>query len=308
MKRSFYIASLLVLAILISCEKKEAIPLKLEVHTAKNSYKVGEQVLFHISGNPDQLTFFSGEEGHKYIYRERTKAIPQAVTLEFASNRRYGTDAQQPNSLRLLVSQQFAGVYQPDAIKESDWADITAAFTLSGIQANDATYVSSGQVDLSKLSTLGFNLDANAFIYFAFKYRGTTGSTQPRWWINHFSLNTETTAGVILPIANLQTAAWTSIGLENSPVPWLLSSAGLRFQGGGATIGSNQVWAISKPLDLTSVTPDKGVALKNMSTRIDTYAYTFTAPGTYEITFVGSNSNVYGAYPAIKTVTLEVTE
>lgn len=308
MKRSFYIASLLVLAILISCEKKEAIPLNLEVHTAKNSYKVGEQVLFHISGNPDQLTFFSGEEGHKYIYRERTKAIPQAVTLEFASNRRYGTDAQQPNSLRLLVSQQFAGVYQPDAIKESDWTDITAAFTLSGIQANDATYVSSGQVDLSKLSTLGFNLDANAFIYFAFKYRGTTGSTQPRWWINQFSLNTETTAGVILPIANLQTAAWTSIGLENSPVPWLLSSAGLRFQGGGATIGSNQVWAISKPLDLTSVTPDKGVALKNMSTRIDTYAYTFTAPGTYEITFVGSNSNVYGAHPAIKTVTLEVTE
>lgn len=308
MKRSFYIASLLVLAILISCEKKEAIPLNLEVHTAKNSYKVGEQVLFHISGNPDQLTFFSGEEGHKYIYRERTKAIPQAVTLEFASNRRYGTDAQQPNSLRLLVSQQFAGVYQPDAIKESDWTDITAAFTLSGIQANDATYVSSGQVDLSKLSTLGFNLDANAFIYFAFKYRGTTGSTQPRWLINQFSLNTETTAGVILPIANLQTAAWTSIGLENSPVPWLLSSAGLRFQGGGATIGSNQVWAISKPLDLTSVTPDKGVALKNMSTRIDTYAYTFTAPGTYEITFVGSNSNVYGAYPAIKTVTLEVTE
>lgn len=308
MKRSFYLASLLVLAILISCEKKEAIPLNLEVHTAKNSYKVGEQVLFHISGNPDQLTFFSGEEGHKYIYRERTKAIPQAVTLEFASNRRYGTDAQQPNSLRLLVSQQFAGVYQPDAIKESDWTDITAAFTLSGIQANDATYVSSGQVDLSKLSTLGFNLDANAFIYFAFKYRGTTGSTQPRWWINQFSLNTETTAGVILPIANLQTAAWTSIGLENSPVPWLLSSAGLRFQGGGATIGSNQVWAISKPLDLTSVTPDKGVALKNMSTRIDTYAYTFTAPGTYEITFVGSNSNVYGAYPAIKTVTLEVTE
>ncbi|WP_312193403.1 DUF5017 domain-containing protein, partial [Sphingobacterium sp.] len=195
MKRSFYIASLLVLAILISCEKKEAIPLNLEVHTAKNSYKVGEQVLFHISGNPDQLTFFSGEEGHKYIYRERTKAIPQAVTLEFASNRRYGTDAQQPNSLRLLVSQQFAGVYQPDAIKESDWTDITAAFTLSGIQANDATYVSSGQVDLSKLSTLGFNLDANAFIYFAFKYRGTTGSTQPRWLINQFSLNTETTAG-----------------------------------------------------------------------------------------------------------------
>lgn len=308
MKRYIYIASLLVLPILQSCEKKEAIPLNLEVHTDKNSYKVGEQVLFHISGNPDQLTFFSGEEGHKYVYRERTKAIPQAVTLEFSSNRRYGTDVQQPNSLRLLVSQQFAGVYQPDAIKESDWVDITAAFKLSGIQANDATYVSSGQVDLSKLSASGFNLNANAMVYFAFKYTGTNGSTQPRWWINQFSLNTETTEGITLPIANLQGAAWTSIGLENSPVSWLLSSAGLRFQGGGATIGSNHVWAISKPLDLTSVTPDKGVALKNMSTRMDTYAYSFTTPGTYEITFVGSNSNVYGEYPVVKTVELEVTE
>ncbi len=308
MKRYIGIASLLVLSILQSCEKKEALPLNLEIHADKKSYKVGEQVLFHIRGNPDQLTFYSGEEGHKYIYRSRIKANPQAVTLEFATNRRYGADAQQPNSLRLLVSQQFAGVYKPDAIKESDWVDITSAFTLSGIQANDATYVSSGKVDLSKLSTLGFNLDANALVYFAFKYTGTTGSTQPRWWINQFNLNTETTEGITLPIADLQGAAWTSIGLTNSPVSWLSSSAGLRFQGGGATVGSNKVWAISKPLDLTSVTPDKGVALKNMSTRMDSYAYTFTTPGTYEITFVGSNSNVYGENSVVKTVELEVTE
>lgn len=308
MKRYISFTALLVLFVLQSCEKKEIIPLNFEVHSDKNSYKAGEPVTFQISGNPEQLTFFSGEEGHKYAYRERTKAVPHAITLEFASNRRYGSDAQQPNSLRLLVSQRFSGIYQADAITEGEWVDITDAFTLSGIQANDATYTPSGQVDLSKLAALGFNLDPNALVYFAFKYSGHTGSTQPRWWINLFSLNTLTTEGINLPIANLQSAGWTSIGLQNSSVSWLLSTSGLRFQGGAATIASNLVWAVSKPLDLTSVTPDKGVALKNMSTRMNSYSYTFTRAGTYEVTFVGNNINVYGENPSVKTVNIEIIE
>ncbi|WP_293954079.1 MULTISPECIES: DUF5017 domain-containing protein [unclassified Sphingobacterium] len=308
MKRSIKLFLFLALYSLQSCEKKEVTPLHLEIGTAKSSYKVDEPVVFQIGGNPDQLTFYSGEEGHKYSYRERTKAVPMAVTVEFASNRRYGTDAQQPRSLRLLVSQRFSGIYQADAIVESEWVDITPAFNLSGIQSSDAVYLPSGRVDLFKLSNLGFTIDPNALVYFAFKYTGSTGSTQPRWWINLFNLNTLTTEGVTLPIATLQGAEWRSIGLQGSSVSWLLSSSGLRFQGGGAAISSNLVWAVSKPLDLTSVTPDKGVALKNMSTRINSYAYIFRTPGNYEVTFVGNNVNAYGENPVTKTIQLTITE
>lgn len=291
-----------------SCEKKESVPLDMEITLDKTSYRVGEEVLFHISGNPDQLTFYSGEQGHKYVFRERLKAEPSAITLAFATNRRYGSDAQQPNSLRLLASQTFSGNYTSDALNEEDWVDITAAFTLSGIQASDNTYQESGLVDLSTLSSIGLQIAYDKPIYFAFKYTGVTGSTQPRWWINAFDLNTITTDGVTLAIADLQSAAWTSVGLDDSPVAWMLNANGLRFQGGGAAVGSNNVWAITTPLDLTSVTPDQGLALKNISTRMDQYVHVYEEPGEYEVTFVGANTNIYGGNAVVKTVRVLVTE
>lgn len=305
-KTSSLLLSILTLGF-FSCEKKETPVLNMDVTVQKTSFQVGEEVVFYITGNPDQLTFFSGEEGHKYIYRERTNAEPRAITVDFATNRRYGSDAQQPNSLRFLVSQNFSGIYQPDAIVESEWVDITDAFTLSPSQSDDNTYVPSGTVDLSALSSFGFDLDPGKLTYFAFKYTGTTGSTQPRWWINTFNLITETVEGIVLPIATMSSAGWGSIGLNDSPVSWVYNANGLRFQGGGATVGSNLVWAISASFDLTSVTPDSGVALKNMSTRMDSYSHVYETPGTYEVTFVGSNINIYGGNTVVKTITLEIT-
>src|SRR5690606_33605529 len=113
----------------------------------------------------------------------------ELMTLEFDTNRRYGSDAQQPQSFRLFASQKFNGQYTAANIKETEeWTDITPAFTLSGSQSNDATYVSSGVVNLTSLSNLGFDLDKSLPIYFAFRYKGVTGFTQPRWWVKNFDI------------------------------------------------------------------------------------------------------------------------
>ncbi|WP_187774870.1 DUF5017 domain-containing protein [Pedobacter sp. BS3] len=55
----------------------------------------------------------------------------------------------------------------------------------------------------------------------------------------------------------------------------------------------------------TSVRTDIGVPLKNMSTRMDSYSYIYTAAGTYKVTFVASNTTVYGSKTDVKE--LEIT-
>lgn len=308
MKNKIIHIVLLITLMFQGCERKEIADLNVDLNAEKTTYEVGEEVLFSIAGNPEQLTFFSGEEGHKYAYRNRTVAESKAITLEFATNRRYGSDALHPNSLRLFASQRFAGNYTPEGIMEQEWTEVTAAFTLSGSQNDNDTYVSSGEVDLNTLANLGLVIDPDKPLYFAFKYTGNTGSTQPRWWINKFDINTITTDEQILPITSLQDAGWVSIGLHDSPVSWILSTDGLRFQGGSETILSNTVYAVSKGLNINAITPDVGVALKNMSTRLDKYAHVYTTPGTYEVVFVAANTNIYGSNTVVKTMTLEITE
>ncbi len=307
MMKKISLLSLLLIG-LFGCNKKEVIVLDFDVKPEKSSYKVGEAVNFIITGNPDQVLFFSGAEGHKYAYKDRTQAQSDQITLEFATNRRYGLDAQQPQSFRILASQTFGGTYTSAGVNPADWIDITSAFTLSGTQSTDVAYVSSGVVNLTSLTSLGLTLDKAKPIYFAFKYTGVTGTTQPRWWVNKFDIKTITTDAQVLPVASIATAGWTSVKvLATSPVSWIFGTDNiLKFQGGGATVGSNQVWAISAGLSLTKVQPDTGVALKNMSTRMDAYQHTYTIAGTYTATFIASNVNIYGESKTMKEVQVNI--
>ncbi len=308
MRFSNLIIAIAILLGFSACEKREVASLSLDVTTSKLTYKVGDTIAFKISGNPDQLKLYSGEAGHKYIYKDRTTAESSGVTLQFATNRRYGSDAQQPKSLRVLASQAFNGNYTADNVNESaDWIDITSAFTLSGIQSGD-TYVNSGVVNLASLSSLGFNLDITKPVYFAFKFTGVTGSTQPRWWVNQFDINTTTTDGEVLGVTSIGSAGWTQVKvLPESPANWSFGTDNtVKFAGGGATVGSNQVWAITKSLILTTVLPDTAVPIKDIRDRLENFSYIFTQPGTYVMTFVGANVNIYGENTAVKELTITV--
>ncbi|WP_304062388.1 DUF5017 domain-containing protein [Pedobacter glucosidilyticus] len=307
MIRKIYIIPLLIM-LFSACNKKEVTELSFSVKTEKNSYKVGDTVRFLISGNPEQLIFYSGLEGSRYIYKDRTVAESDNITVEFATNRRYGSDVQQPRSFRVFASQKFNGQYTEANINESaDWTDITTAFTLSGLQSNDNTYVSSGVVNLLSLSSLGLTLDKSKPVYFAFKYNGVTGSTQPRWWVNKFDIKMTTTDGQLLTVADIGTAGWTSVRFGTSSVSWLFGTDRiLKFAGGAANISSNQVWAVSNALNVTKVKPDRGLALKNMSTRLDEYTFIYNRAGTYTVTFVGSNVNIYGESKTVKELELTI--
>lgn len=289
----------------MGCNKKEAVELDFDAVPTAKSYNVGDTVRFDIVGNPDQLTFYSGEVGHKYIYKDRLNAESNNITLEFASNKRYGTLATQPNSMRLLASQGFDGVYTAENLDETEWVDISEAFVFSAIVGND-NYTSSGEVNLLALEDFGLIVDKSKPIYFALVYQGITGTTQPRWWFNQFDIKTIVDDGQILPVADIGTVGWKSVKLHDSPVDWIVESLRIRYQGGGAAVLSNDAWIITSALNLTAVQPDLGIALKNMSTRMDEFTHVYNEPGIYTVTFVASNENVYGGEKVIKEMEITV--
>ncbi|QEK51060.1 hypothetical protein FYC62_04760 [Pedobacter aquae] len=84
------------------------------------------------------------------------------------------------------------------------------------------------------------------------------------------------------------------------------NSTVLQIAGGTSTALSNQVWAVSNAVNLTRVKPDVGVALKNMSSRLDEYTFVYTQPGTYKVAFEAFNINVYGESRAIKELEVNV--
>jgi hypothetical protein len=54
---------LIVVFIFISCAKEKVATPSLEVATASLTYKAGDTVTFNFTGNPDNITFYSGEPG-----------------------------------------------------------------------------------------------------------------------------------------------------------------------------------------------------------------------------------------------------
>ena len=86
------------------------------------------------------------------------------------------------------------------------------------------------------------------------------------------------------------------------------STATLIFQGIGANALPYAIdgWVISKATPLNRVANDKGVAIKNLQNYLHTFEYTWTEPGTYTVTFVGTNSNYAGASQDVKEMTITI--
>jgi hypothetical protein len=64
----------LLVAVIIctSCEREKVSVPSLEVSVTSATYKAGDTVTFNFKGNPDNITFYSGEPGHQYEHRDRT--------------------------------------------------------------------------------------------------------------------------------------------------------------------------------------------------------------------------------------------
>lgn len=313
MKNLFYILMITLLLFGGCKEDYVSIP-DFEVSTSLATYETGEPVTFKFTGNPDFISFYSGETGNRYDYAGRASA-EGTPTLQFTSLRANG---KQEGSLRLMVSQDFPGVTEGtdslavlntiSKITSSTWNDITDRAVLSS-----GSSTSSGSINLSDFAQTGKP------VFIAFKYLASPGSIQNKWTISNLTVKNTLSDGTVYTLANTTSAAITNYGVAVTFSPgwvfykitndygWSLSSNNLIVTGATNANGATaEAWAIMGPVDLTKVTPDVGKHVKALDGRLDSYSHTYKTAGSYTATFVGAVNNVYGKEETIKQVQITV--
>lgn len=90
-------------------------------------------VKFVITGEPDNITFFSGESGHNYDYRKRTIVEPNQIKsskMTFEIETQYSSEDAYKNLFNMYMSKTFPGILKTDfeadckTLSEfTDWQD-----------------------------------------------------------------------------------------------------------------------------------------------------------------------------------------
>jgi hypothetical protein len=316
MRTRYIPAVFLLFFTVLSCSKKLHLDsLSFAAEAANADLAAGDTTVFSFTGNPDFITFYSGEPGHRYAYKDRISASGMPI-LQFTSARANGN---QPHSLSLLVSEDFPGVAVGDTIATlasiagATWTDITGRAVLS-----TGTAVASGNIDLSDFSKDGKP------VYIAFKYIGTAGTTYSKWTITKFSVTNYLADSTSYALANMNaynTAIPNYAGTSYSPgwvaytvtntYHWVVSTSSLLITGAtsaaAATAGSED-WAIIGPIDLHKVTPDFGVPIKMISENMSKFPYTYQymVPGSYTAVFLATNANPDGQDSVVRQVPITV--
>ncbi|CAL1519454.1 DUF5017 domain-containing protein [Chitinophaga sp. MM2321] len=117
-----FITILAVSAMLASCEKElKPKPISFDVATTGNTYHAGDTVFFTLSGNPDIITFYSGQAGADYTFKDRVPDPDRGVAIKDISQRldRYFYIYPDPGVYKAVFAAfNAAGTKQVDAAKE----------------------------------------------------------------------------------------------------------------------------------------------------------------------------------------------
>lgn len=282
-----------------------------------NTYIAGEPVRFNIEGDVDNLLFYSGETGSQYRYRDRytvpaEDVLSAVIDMEFQA--RYGN----PGAMEIWVSKDFAGLDGEDGA--ADRAAIKAmveegmpGWTRLDYQEGASTKWTEQQFDLT-------DYIENFCIALHWCPRAYD-ATQRTYWINgKLSLELAGTDPTVMDLSEL--GFKTVMMNEEIEDPYMKNNgngsiimnnpntAALIFQGVGANALEYALdgWAISTPAPLNRVANDKGDVVKNLQNYKDSHEYVWEQPGTYEVTFVGTNSNYLGFSEEIKEITVTILE
>ncbi|MEV4886380.1 DUF5017 domain-containing protein [Chitinophaga ginsengisegetis] len=295
MRNSIYL--LIIVIIFISCAKEKVTTPSLEVTTSSLTYKAGDTVTFNFTGNPDNITFYSGEPGHNYEFRDRTTA-ENDLQINFKSLVQFGLIYK---NLQLLVSNNYSGAADTTSVRAATWTDISDRAVFSTGQDNTP----SGTISLKEFAD---PKNTAARIYVAFKYtdyKKTQG--QNRWVIRTFEANNISADGVVSPLAVLSSGGWKAFDFKNPASVWSVTTAQLLMFGGNKDADDNEDWVITKGFDPFYIKPDAGVALKNISTVLPSYKYVYAKPGTYKVIFDVSAVRYNGEKRTTKELTLTIT-
>ncbi len=296
----------------ISCEREIGLSPGLEefdVTTEKHVYKIDEDVIFNITGDPDMISFYSGELYSEYAYRDERVIDLQKTLLSFSSANPVLSGAQ-VSDFRVLVSTDFNDVYTYENLVNAHWTDITSKFSY-GVST---TYVPSGNYEISEL------YEAGRPLYVAFRYINKSQEEYGvvrRFLIQSFQMIGQSIYGDHLigdPVSSDFRLIEKS---EDARTASSLTTTTITLNGYPRTTPSadpdpaTDTWAVTKAFDLDMLDngPDRPVALKgNQDPKLRSHVHSFSQPGEYTVTFIGINANIGGSKEIVKQIKITVVE
>lgn len=275
-------------------------------------FKVGSSVRFNLDGEADMITFYSGEPGMMYQHRDRT-SIQGMPYVQFNTQMENGN--MPPGFLHVLLSSDFAG-FTKDRVKDAEnitkatWVDVTN-------QANLPT---------TQITQLSPKIDLTAFagkpLYVAFKYDRPVNTDFPRYQIRNFRVANDAD-GTSYEIVRTGNAGWTAFDFNARATedPYLATGGAVANRiwdfrnatsddrisiGYNSTLASND-WAVTAPIDLTSISPDLGLGIKAYNDdRLREYQFIYNTTGTFTVSFLATNSKYNNARTLVKEVKIKI--
>lgn len=284
----------------------------------KTSYKVGEEVTFTFSGEADQISFYSGEPLHDYEYSsESRKSETQSVRMSFRTNvTNFTAETGQNNQLTVFVSTDYNGGDTYADVLAANWKgkdDIDRFFSI----APDTNPWGSGSNFPSGVIELIDLFEENQPLYVGFRYKNTPPVATTGWPRAWYVYNMDANVSTLLGTSNLfnSVSVFSLVYSDHFHTDELKTSditSNIKLQlPVELRPDPAEVWAISPPIYVEEIDhgPDRSIPVKGYRDPMPLeFRYVYTEPGTYTVTFVGSNTDVYGAAESIKHIEVVIQE
>ena len=308
-----YLLLLATLGVLTTGCRKNLDDVDFDVSLDTETFKVGEPVRFHFTGNPDFIIFYSGEKGNDYAYKDTDRITDSEMTFSFSTTTTAGTPGiPNPSHIPVCYSTDFSGEYTEEAVRAATWIDITDRFTMptdTGITA-----LLSGDVNVTEYFS-----DPETPLYFSFHwivqpYDAAIKNGRTQWNIQatKFSGIAGESVSTLYDFADINWKLVSAASFEGATSLPDINASRILFRSEFRPAVSRECWAVSGPIyrmDQINDGPDFGVGIKAMAeASLNSYAYTYTEPGDYEIVFVAANANVYGRKEIIRKVSVRIIE
>lgn len=336
-----YSILLLALAALTACEHPSIYePIEFQVLLSpENTYRVGDPVTFEFTGNPDYILFYSGETGHEYQYRNRTSVDPndiESCELTLQLNARSGSEA----CVSAYITNQFGGLNGAD--ETADKALIESLIDEQGdlvgwqkLEVVDSKEQQKWQTTIQDITLLADNFSL------ALRWHpSSTETSQRSYWVSSqvkvrfkgydtqylnskalnyipFEMSPEaegvTKTGSRYVLTTESSVAGT---VRYHPNKTGLNSEEMIMTGSGKYDANNaktlpyviDTYLFTTPMALNLIEPDTGVSIKSLNGKLAPYQHTFTEPGTYTVTFVGTTGNYLDTSREVKEFTITIIE